>query len=169
MARSREVDAWFARLDHPLKPEMLKVREALLDGDPRLGECIKWQCPTFTYGGDLASINPIAKQHVSLLFHTGAEIPGYHHHHLEGEAHAHFMKFMDGEDVEAKRPALAALARVWCDWRDRAAPKAKAPLTARTKAKPGGQAANQATKKTTKKATKKIATKAAAKRKVKKK
>jgi uncharacterized protein YdhG (YjbR/CyaY superfamily) len=117
MGRSSDVDAWFARLDHPLKPAMQRVREVLLEGDPRLEECIKWQCPTFTYEGDLASINPIAKKHVTLLFHTGAQIPGRHTHLEGGESTARLMKFADLADVEAKRPALTALARVWCDWK----------------------------------------------------
>jgi hypothetical protein len=120
---------------------MMRVRQALLDGDARLGECIKWQCPTFTYEGDLASLNPLAQKHVSLLFHSGAELTGQHHH-LEGEIHTgHFMKFMDEADVEAKRPALAALARVWCDWKDRAVPKVKATVKAKATAKAKSKAA----------------------------
>jgi hypothetical protein len=131
MTRSPEVDAWFARLDHPLKPAMLRIREALLEGDPRLEECIKWQCPTFTFEGNLASINPLAQKHVSLLVHTGAHIPGRPRHLEGGGGTARVMKFADLADVEAKRPALAALARVWCDWKasgTRSAAKARKPV-----------------------------------------
>jgi hypothetical protein len=36
------------------------------------------ESPTFVYEGNLASFNPCAKRGVSLLFHTGASIPGRH-------------------------------------------------------------------------------------------
>jgi uncharacterized protein YdhG (YjbR/CyaY superfamily) len=53
-----------------MKDAMLRVRDVVLAADPRIDECIKWQTPTFTFGGNLASFNPRAKKHVSLLFHT---------------------------------------------------------------------------------------------------
>lgn len=70
--------AWFARLDHPLKDVMLAVRSAILEADERMSESIKWQSPTFEHRGNLASIDPKSKRHVSVLFHRGAEIPGEH-------------------------------------------------------------------------------------------
>jgi hypothetical protein len=54
---------------------MLSVRDVLLS-EPRVTECMKWQSPTFVYEGNIASIDPHAKQHVTVLFHRGAEIPG---------------------------------------------------------------------------------------------
>jgi len=49
MPRQPEVDAWFERYDNPMKPVVQRVREIVLDADPRVDECIKWQAPTFTY------------------------------------------------------------------------------------------------------------------------
>jgi hypothetical protein len=46
--------------------------------DARIDECIKWQAPTFTYRGNLASFFPKSKRHASLMFHVGAKIPGTH-------------------------------------------------------------------------------------------
>ena len=46
-------------------------------------EMIKWKLPTFMYEGNMASFNPRTKSHVSLMFHTGASIPG-DHPRLEG-------------------------------------------------------------------------------------
>ena len=66
MPRSREVDAWFARYENPMKDVMQRLREIILDADPRMEECIKWQAPTFTYKGNLASFLPKSKQHASL-------------------------------------------------------------------------------------------------------
>ena len=74
--RNPEVEAWLERYDNPLKPLVIRVRDILLDADPRLGETIKWSTPTFVYKGNLVSFQPRAKQFVSLLFHQGASIPG---------------------------------------------------------------------------------------------
>jgi TfoX/Sxy family transcriptional regulator of competence genes len=79
MGRSKDVDAWFVRYDNPMKDVVLRVREIVLGADARVEECIKWQAPTFTYRGNLASFFPKSKQHASLMFHVGAKIPGNHH------------------------------------------------------------------------------------------
>ncbi len=76
--RNPEVDAWFDRYENPMKEVALRTRELMLDADERIGETIKWSTPTFIYRGNLASFQPRAKQFVSLLFHTGASIPGEH-------------------------------------------------------------------------------------------
>ena len=68
------VDAWFKRSSHPLIDTMLSVRDVFLS-EPRVTECIKWQSPTFVYEGNIASIDPHANEHVTVLFHRGAEIP----------------------------------------------------------------------------------------------
>ena len=49
MSASPAVDAWFAQLDHPLKEAMQRVRELILDADPRIDETVKWSTPTFTF------------------------------------------------------------------------------------------------------------------------
>lgn len=61
-----DVEAWFAKKRHPQEPLMRKVRAVILAADPGIEECIKWSCPTFTYKGNIASINPQAKKFVSL-------------------------------------------------------------------------------------------------------
>lgn len=118
MGRAKEVDAWFVKLDHPLKGVMQLVRGYLLAADQRMGETIKWQSPTFVYEGNLASINPRAKAYVSLLFHTGAHIPGKHPELEGGAGTAAYMKITDVADAKAKKRALERIARAWCDWKD---------------------------------------------------
>src|SRR5688572_18865985 len=59
-----------------MKDVVLRIREVILEADPRIEECIKWQAPTFTFEGNLASFFPKSKQHASLMFHQGALIPG---------------------------------------------------------------------------------------------
>ncbi len=120
MNRNPEVDAWFERYDNPMKAAVQRVREIALAADPRVTEAVKWQAPTFMYKGNIASFFPKAKMHVSLMFHQGAAIPGQHPL-LEGEADVgRSAKFVSLDDVERRRPALEAVIRAWCDWRDSA-------------------------------------------------
>jgi len=112
-----QVDDWFLKLEHPLKEAMLLTRQIILEADNRISESIKWSAPTFEYKGNLASFQPKAKQFVSLMFHRGSEIPG-NHPDLQGDsALVRIMRFQDKTEVEAKRQALQAVVREWCDWR----------------------------------------------------
>lgn len=112
------VTAWFEALDHPLKDVMLSVRAAILSADDRMTETLKWQSPTFMYQGNLASIDPKAKKHVSVLFHRGAEIPGDHPLLEGGGKLARYIRFADRASVDEASDELAAIVRAWCDSRD---------------------------------------------------
>ena len=114
MPSDPEVERWFAALDHPLKEVIQAVRAAILTADDRVTESIKWQSPTFSFAGNIASINPRARRFVSLMFHRGAEIPG-RFPHLQGEGKlARYLNFADLAEVEALGPELSALVRSWC-------------------------------------------------------
>ncbi len=115
---AEEVDAWMAKYDNPQKPLLDAVRRTILMADKRMSECIKWQAPTFTYKGNLASFYPKAKAHVSLMFHSGATIAG-DFPSLEGSGGtARSMKFADASDLERKSSELQRLVKAWCDQRD---------------------------------------------------
>ncbi|HWB88962.1 MAG TPA: DUF1801 domain-containing protein [Acidimicrobiia bacterium] len=116
MATNPLVDAWFDEYEHPAKDAMLRVREIIL-GDERMTETIKWKSPTFMYQGNLASFNPRTKSHVSLMFHTGASIPGDHPRLLGGGDTARYMKFDDLAEVEDAREELEAVVDAWCSSR----------------------------------------------------
>jgi hypothetical protein len=118
MPRQPEVDAWFANYDNPMKDVVQRVREIVLDADPRVDECIKWQAPTFTYKGNIASFYPKSRQHASLMFHLGARIPGTFPR-LEGTGDtSRVLKVADLAGAEAARPELQSIVRAWCAWRD---------------------------------------------------
>ncbi|MDJ0955180.1 MAG: DUF1801 domain-containing protein, partial [Acidimicrobiia bacterium] len=85
--------------------------------DERMTETIKWKSPTFMYQGNMASFNPRTKAHVSLMFHTGASIPGTHPRLEGGGETARYMKFFDLEDVAATEAELRAIVAAWCDSR----------------------------------------------------
>ena len=111
-----EVDAWFDDYEHPAKDAMMRVREIIL-GDDRMTETIKWKSPTFMYEGNMASFNPRTKAHVSLMFHTGASIPGDHPRLEGGGETARYMKFNDLVDVEAAADELRTVTSAWCESR----------------------------------------------------
>jgi hypothetical protein len=114
-ARS-EVDDWFDDYEHPAKDAMLAVREIILSDD-RITEAIKWKSPTFIFEGNMASLMPRTKSHISLMFHNGASIPG-HHPRLEGGGDtARYTRFTDLSAVEAAREELTAIVTAWCESR----------------------------------------------------
>lgn len=118
MDTNPEVDRWLAGYDNPQRPVVEAVRAVLLAADDRVGECIKWKSPTFTYRGNLASFNPRSKKHASLMFHTGARIPGDHPILEGGGDTARYVRFADLADVAAKADALRAVVAAWCDSRE---------------------------------------------------
>lgn len=118
MTTNPEVDAYLEDLDHPLKDVMRAVRAAILEADGRISETIKWKSPTFMYEGNLASINPRAKAHISLMFHTGADIPGDFPHLAGGEKVARYMRFPDLDAVDSLRGELTSVVKAWCALKD---------------------------------------------------
>ncbi len=115
--RSPEVDAWFERYDNPQKPLVQAVREIVLGTDQRVQETIKWQAPTFMYKGNIASFYPRSLRSVSLMFHTGASLPDVDGL-LEGEgATSRVARFLDADDLEAKRESLRRLILAWIESR----------------------------------------------------
>ncbi|HZP21273.1 MAG TPA: DUF1801 domain-containing protein [Bauldia sp.] len=113
-----DVDAWMAKYDNPQKPVVEAVRKVILAADKRIGETIKWQTPTFTYKGNLASFNPKAKAFASLMFHTGAKIAGDFPSMQGGGDTARYIQFASLADVKKKTPELKRIVKAWCDQRD---------------------------------------------------
>lgn len=115
------VESWMAAYTNPKKEVVARVREIVLDADPRITETIKWSTPTFVYRGNLMSFQPRAKQFASLLFHEGASIPGNYPRLQGGGDHARYMQITDLADAEATADELRSIVRAWCDARDAAA------------------------------------------------
>jgi hypothetical protein len=115
MGQNPEVDAWFEEFDHPLKGAMLQVRKVILGTDRRLEETIKWKSPTFTFEGNMASIDPRSKKHVQLMFHQGAKLPGKHPKLEGGGGTVRYMRFADVAEVKAMKGDLQAAVRAWIE------------------------------------------------------
>jgi hypothetical protein len=116
MGRGDEVESWFGEYDNPMKEVVLAVRDIILE-DERITETIKWKSPTFMYEGNMASFNPRSKKHASLMFHTGASIPGEHPRLTGGGETARYMTFVDLDEVAAAADDLRAVVAAWCDSR----------------------------------------------------
>lgn len=120
--RNPEVDAWFETYDNPQKDVLLYMRDVILDSDERIDESIKWKSPTFSYKGNIASFNPRAKKHASLMFHTGASIPG-DFPHLEGTGDvARYLNVADMAEAKALEREVLSIFKAWCDMRDAGSP-----------------------------------------------
>ncbi len=164
MGKSKEVDAWFAKYDNPMKPVVQAMRKIILGADKRMEECIKWQAPTFTYKGNLASFFPKSKKHASLMFHQGAKIPGKHPR-LEGTGNtSRSMKIGTVAEAKAAKADLVKIVKAWCAMQDDKPVKKKSAKKATKKAAKKRTTKRTVKKRATKKAAKKRATKKAAKK-----
>jgi hypothetical protein len=114
MPQNPDIDIWFESARHPQEPAIRRVRDLILAADPRIEESIKWKTPTWSFKGNIASINPQAKRYVSLMFHTGAQIPGEFPSLQGGGETTRYMQFADEGDVGGKQDELQAIVRAWC-------------------------------------------------------
>ena len=118
MAKQKEVEEWLKNYENPMKPVVIRIREIILNSDKRIDECIKWQAPTFTYEGNMASFFPKSKKHASLMFHQGAEIPG-NHALLEGDGKTgRVIKIANLEDADKNKKEIEKIVKAWCDWKE---------------------------------------------------
>lgn len=70
------VDAYLANLEHPMKDGVLALRKTILGVDSEITEQIKWNAPSFCYGGDdriTFRLLPNGKGGLQLIFHRGAK------------------------------------------------------------------------------------------------
>jgi hypothetical protein len=118
MTTNPEVDVYLEKKNHPLTPEIQRVREIILAADSRMEETIKWSSPTFMYKGNMASFFMNAKKLVSLMFHKGALIEdttGL----LEGDGkEARTARFHNMDDIEAKKSDLETVVKAWIALQD---------------------------------------------------
>jgi hypothetical protein len=114
MQRDAAVDAWFAELEHPLKPVMQQVRSIILSADPRIAELVKYGTVQFEYVSGFASFVQVKDpKRVSLMFNAAGRLKG-EFPHLEGKS-VKYLRFGGKPDVEARQAELAALTRAWCE------------------------------------------------------
>ena len=114
-----DVDAYMAELEHPFKAEVQALREIIKGVDPQIAEQVKWNAPSFSYKGYMATFNLRARQHVHLVWHNGAVLEDAGGLLEGGYPDRRMTYFGSMADVQAKRPALEGLVRQWVEVMDR--------------------------------------------------
>ena len=121
-----KVDAYVAKLKHPLTQVVKNLRRIILSIDGEIGEEVKWNAPTFFYAGPMKPTNPkeyrryivvfnlFRKDCIRLVFPSGAKVndsSGL----LEGEYAdgRRLAMFYSTKDVASKEKALRALIIRW--------------------------------------------------------
>lgn len=120
---AEDVQAHLARLDHPLKREVLAIRKIIRGVDPRIAESVKWNAPSFSTSEHFATFQLRDTRSVLLVLHLGAKPPAGASVRgriadpsgllqWRGPDRA-TVSFRDLRDVQAKEAALADLIRQW--------------------------------------------------------
>ena len=120
------IDHYIEKLEAPLAELVQRIREVILSTEPIIGEQIKWNAPSFFYQGNMAPfdrkeykrdmvvLNLRQKDHVLLIFPTGAKVDNGRGI-LEGS-------YQDGRrmvtiksvaDLEEKKEALQLVIQDW--------------------------------------------------------
>lgn len=123
---SKEVSDYIQKLKSDYREILQALREIILKSDQQIGEQIKWNAPSFYYTGEMKAFDPKEykrdlivtnvrqKDHILLIFPTGAKIndkSGL----LEGEYKdgRRMMKIYDLKDLKSKEKALQKIIKKW--------------------------------------------------------
>lgn len=120
-----EVDALLATLDHPQRDAIDALRQTILQADPRIGESVKWNAPSFHTTEHFATFHLRAKTGVQLVLHLGAKARpdatvratvADPHQLLQWKSPDRaIVALRDLADVDAKRDALTHILRHWIE------------------------------------------------------
>lgn len=72
-AAATSVAQFLAQLDHPHRAGIERLRELILGLDPRIGEEIKWNAPSFKLDEHFATFKLHPPKNIQLVLHTGAK------------------------------------------------------------------------------------------------
>jgi hypothetical protein len=121
--QSIDVATFLAALDHPHKPELLALRQLILDADPGIREAIKWNAPSFYTTEHFATFQLRAKTGVQLVLHLGAKVRETATTGIEIADPTALLTwlakdrasvtFRDLDEINTKRDAFGQLIRQW--------------------------------------------------------
>ncbi len=117
MAKSAEVERWFASKKPPSEAALRRVRDIVLGADPSMRERIQYGI-TFssTKSGDFAAFVRYSEPGVNLRLMRGRRLRG-RYPHLEG-ATVKRMRMADVKAASVRAPELRAMVKEWCALRD---------------------------------------------------
>lgn len=72
-AAATTVPQFLAQTDHPHRAGIERLRELILGLDPRIGEEIKWNAPSFKLDEHFATFKLHPPKNIQLVLHTGAK------------------------------------------------------------------------------------------------
>jgi hypothetical protein len=120
-----QVTAYIQNLEPAFGAIVETIRQTILSTDPEIGEELKWNAPTFFYGGEMAPSNPkeykkyiivtnFLKGRILLVFPSGAKIndtSGF----LEGDYKdgRRIVYFKSLDDVKSKAEILQNVIKIW--------------------------------------------------------
>jgi hypothetical protein len=121
--KQSDVQAYLNNLEHPLKDVIITLRGIVLSAQQGITEHIKWNAPSFCYGGeDYVTMKLYPQKNVQLIFHRGATTKSALQARLV-EDESGFLKWAsndravltltDAKDLESKKDWVAGLVREW--------------------------------------------------------
>lgn len=113
MSKNEKITEFMANLTHPLKQEMEEVIEIILNANSKVEGHIKWGGPSFSFNGDMATINPKITKYVMVIFHKAALLEddfNFLEAQTKGKAYA---KFYCMDDVNKHRKDLEQAVNAW--------------------------------------------------------
>ena len=122
-ASQAAMHAFITSLGHPAEAEILGLRAIILAADPRIGEAVKWNAPSFFTSDHFATMNLREKQGIGLILHFGAKKNAIAETGVTIDDPSALLqwlakdraivKFQSVDDLRGKEPALTALLRQW--------------------------------------------------------
>ncbi|MDI1429551.1 DUF1801 domain-containing protein [Polyangium sorediatum] len=119
-----DVEAFLVSLAHPFEKEIRELRTMILGADPRIGEGIKWNAPSFRTTEFFATFHLRAKDGVQIILHLGAKKRATSPDLAIADPEALLewlgkdrasVKFRDAKDIQAKRAAFVDVVRQWIE------------------------------------------------------
>ena len=113
MAKSDEVERWFAETRPPSEKAMRRVRDIIVAADRRISEYVKYGTIQFkSDAGDFANFVQVKRAGVNLMLMRGGRLKG-RYPHLEGGA-VKRMRIADEKEANARKAELTAMVKEWC-------------------------------------------------------
>src|SRR5262245_31390864 len=116
------VESFLVALEHPLKREIVALRDILMSVDPTISEEIKWNAPSFRTSEHFATMHLRAKDSVQLILHLGAKTKRSIPTSAIADPHGLLkwlgpdrasVSFRGREDLAANGEALVTIIRQW--------------------------------------------------------
>lgn len=116
-----EVDALLETSEHPLRDDIVRVRQLILEASGRVSEAVRWNAPAFLIGRQIFGFVDLSEhESIHLVLHPARnrvaeplEIPGRAAALVSWRRDDEAVVVIDPSRLKAHRTALTALIRAW--------------------------------------------------------